>query len=83
MKIAICASMAFAREMMETKQALKTLGHAGLISDFAGDFLGKNEKEKQRLNKRNILEKDAIREFWKKIKTCDAIFGPQLRSSRH
>ncbi len=73
MKIAICSSMAFAREMIVVKGQLESLGHVAYISDFVKDFLGKSEEEKVELNKKNVEQKDAIREFWNKIQNCDAI----------
>ena len=73
MIIAICSSMAFAQQMINIKKQLESNGHDVHISDFVLDFLGKSEKEKQELNKKNVLEKDAIREFWNKIQKCDAI----------
>lgn len=73
MKIAICASMAFAKQMFEVKKELKLKGHRAFVSDFAREFIGKTEFEKRKLNKRNVMKKDAIREFWKKIKKCDSI----------
>ena len=65
--------MAFAQEMLATKAALGKMGHKALVSDFVMEFLGKTETEKERLNRRNVAEKDAIKEFWEKIKKCDAI----------
>lgn len=73
MKISIVGSMAFAREMLETKRQLKKVGHRAYVSDFIDDFLGISEADKEKLNRRNITEKDAIKEFWHKIKKCDAI----------
>ncbi|MFH1237706.1 MAG: hypothetical protein V1648_04885 [Candidatus Aenigmatarchaeota archaeon] len=73
MKIAICSSMVFAENMLETKEKLEKLGHEVLISDFIGSYAGKNEKEKERLTLLDKNEKDAIRRFWNKIKKSDAI----------
>lgn len=81
MKIAICASMAFAKEMVETKKALGKLGHVAVISDFSENFIGKTEAEKVKLNEAFVAKHDAIREFWKKIKKSEAILV--LNYDRH
>lgn len=73
MEIAIVGSMAFAKEMLVTKATLEKKGHKAFVSDFVKDFLGKTEREKEKLNRRNVVKKDAIKEFWHKIKKCDAI----------
>lgn len=73
MKVALVGSMAFAREMLDVKKKLEKKGHTPFVSNFVDDFLGKNEAEKEKLNRRNVVEKDAIKEFWHKIKKCDGI----------
>jgi hypothetical protein len=73
MKIAICSSLTFAKEMIEIKEKLVSLGHSAVISDFAEDFVGKTDGEKEKMNAENFATKDVIREFWKKIQTSDAI----------
>lgn len=65
--------MAFAKEMINAKKRLESMGHSVMVSQFIKDFLHISEEEKQKINKRNVLEKDAIREFWKKIIKSDAI----------
>ncbi len=73
--------MAFAKQMIELKQRLELAGHRVFVSDFIRDFLGVSEEEKERKNRRNVIQKDAIREFWKKIKKSDAILV--LNYDRH
>lgn len=73
MKIAICASMVFSENMLETKKELEKLGHVCFVSDFVNKYLGKSDKEKEDMTIRDKNENDAIREFWKKIKESDAI----------
>ena len=73
MKIAICSSLTFAKQMIDCKKELELLGHEAVYSDFADEFIGKTDEEKEKLNARNFAERDVIREFWKKIKLCDAI----------
>ena len=73
MKIAICASMVFAEKMVEVKQQLEEIGHTVFISQFAEGYLGKAEKEKEKLAVQDKNEHDAIRKFWEIIKKSDAI----------
>ena len=73
MKIAICASMAFAKEMLGTKKLLEQRGHTVFVSDYAEEFIGKTEVEKQLMNEKNFRERDVIRSHWKNIQKSDAI----------
>lgn len=73
MKIAICTSMVFTEKMLETKAALEKMGHEVFVSGFSEAYVGKTEKEKEVLTIYHKNEKDAIRDFWEKIKQSDAI----------
>jgi len=73
MKIAICASMVFAEKMVQVKHQLEEIGHTVFISQFAEGYLGKAEKEKEKLAVSDKNEHDAIRKFWEIIKKSDAI----------
>jgi hypothetical protein len=74
MKIAICGSMVFAEKMVQIKRKLEESGHEALISQFAEGYLGKSEKDKEKLAIDDKKEHDAIRKFWELIKKSDAIF---------
>jgi nucleoside 2-deoxyribosyltransferase len=73
MKIAICSSMVFTEKMIEIQQSLNKIGHEACISIFANAYIGKTVQEKEEITIYHKNEKDAIRKFWKIIKTCDAI----------
>jgi nucleoside 2-deoxyribosyltransferase len=73
MKVAICASMVFTAKMLEVKNQLKELGHEVHISSFVNEYVGKSEKEKEKITIYHKTQKDAIRKFFKKIKISDAI----------
>ena len=73
MKIAICASMVFAEKMVQVKRQLEKIGHTVYISQFAEGYLGKADKEKEKLAVQDKNEHDAIRKFWEIIKRSDAI----------
>jgi len=73
MKIAICGSMVFAEKMIQIKGELEEIGHEVFISQFAEGYLGKNEKDKEKLAIDDKNDHDAIRKFWELIKKSDAI----------
>ncbi|NTV24103.1 MAG: hypothetical protein HGA85_07090 [Nanoarchaeota archaeon] len=73
MKIAICGSMQFTDKMLETQKALENMGHTAFVSDFSGHYTGKTASQREDLKLHHKFEKDAIREYWEVIKTCDAI----------
>ena len=73
MIIAICGSMAFTEKMIDIKKDLENLGHDVLITDYAKDYYGKTLEEKEELTIKDKIEKDAMREFFDKIKKSDAI----------
>jgi predicted RNA-binding protein with PUA domain len=73
MKIAISGSMVFSEKMLEVKTKLEQLGHAIEISRFAVSYAGQSEDEKERRTVEDKMHNDAIREFWEKIKTSDAL----------
>lgn len=73
MKIAICSSMVFSEKILETKKELESMGHDVLIPNFVSAYLGKDEKEKERLTQYHKNEKDAIRAYWEEIRKSDAI----------
>src|SRR3989344_5711218 len=73
MKISICASMVFTEKMLGIKKELEGMDHECFVSGFAEAYVGKTEREKEELTLFHKNEKDAIREFWEKIKRSDAI----------
>ncbi|MFH1751711.1 MAG: hypothetical protein ABH821_02120 [archaeon] len=73
MKIVICGSMSFSEKMLEVKKELESKGHECFVSDFAQQYVGKEEIERNNLVLFHKNEKNAIIEYWKKIKESDAI----------
>ena len=73
MRIAICSSMVFSEKILKTKKELEAMGHEVLMPNFVNAYLGKDEKEKERLTKYHKNEKDAIRAYWGEIQKSDAI----------
>lgn len=65
--------MVFTEKMLAIKQVLEGQGHTVFVSCFSQEYVGKTEHEKEELTLFHKNEKDAIREFYEKIKECDAI----------
>lgn len=75
MKIAICSSMTFAKEMIELKKGLEKLNHKVIIQDDVelhtkGEIL---EEDKWRK-----LEIDPLKTYFEEIKKADAIIVNNL-----
>ena len=72
MKIAICGSMVFAKQMKKAGQFLEEKGHQVItpvfVDDWADGKLAKRLSEDKRKK-----EHDLIRDYYQKIKTADAI----------
>ena len=73
MKIAICGSMAFTKQMFQVEEKLEKLGHTAVVSGFGKHYLGKTQEEIEELKRYHKHEKDAIKEYWEEIKKADAI----------
>ena len=70
MKIAICGSMQFSKEMLGIKQKLEDLGHKVIVPEGTDDYVsGKRRPE----NKWEKLELNVIKEYYKEIKNSDAV----------
>lgn len=74
MKIVICASVAFSKEIVETKDELVKLGHEVVIPENVEEYAaGKRKPETwQELAERKI-EGDLIRGYFEEIKNSDAV----------
>jgi len=83
MKIVICGSMAFAKQMKDAKAYLKKQGHTVLLPKLVEKFI-KIKYLSQRAKKPNVskdareiarmkIEHDLIREHYEKIQGADAI----------
>jgi len=70
MKIALCASMAFAQEMIEIKNELKELGHEVIIQQDIESHAKGVIKEGEKWDKIII---DPFKTYFEEIRKCDAI----------
>lgn len=70
MKIAICASMAFAKEMIQIKKELEVLGHEVQIPENSEKFVNGEVSIEDKWEK---IEVDPLRVYFEEIKNSDAI----------
>jgi len=70
MKVAICSSMAFAKEMIRVKNELKSKGHEVIIQEDVEMHAKGKIKEEDKWRK---LQIDPIKTYYKEIKKADAI----------
>jgi len=70
MKIAICGSMQFAKEMIETADKLREIGHIVSVPEGVGDFASGNVSVDDKWLK---ASKDVIKEWKKVIDNSDAV----------
>ena len=74
MKIFICSSMVFAKEMIEIKQLLEEAGHE-IMSTEDLEYYEENPDHKDDFDRELALalEEDVLRDAFDKIAQCDAI----------
>ena len=71
MKIALCGSMKFGKDMLEFKQELETKGHRVIVPENTESYAdGTIDVE----NKWEKIQLDVIKSYFEKIKEQDAIF---------
>lgn len=73
MRIGIIGSMQFTEKMLEVREALNALGHDAFVTGFAQAFIGKTDKEKEKIKLEQKYHQDAIREFWDLMQDADAV----------
>lgn len=74
MKIVICGSMAFSKEMVEIEKELKKIGHRIILPRHSEEYaklkISDNESSESIKNK---IENNLIQDYFEKIKNSDAI----------
>ncbi|MEK7089402.1 MAG: hypothetical protein AAB920_01135 [Patescibacteria group bacterium] len=70
MKIAICGSMVFSKEMMEIKEKLEQFGHGVILPANTERYANGGKMLESKWAK---IEGDLIRDYYNKIKECDAV----------
>jgi nucleoside 2-deoxyribosyltransferase len=70
MKITICASMSFSKEILETKKKLEELGNEVIIPKNTQKFVDGQVSVEDKWEK---IEVDPLRVYFKEIKNSDAI----------
>lgn len=73
MKIGVVGSMQFTENMIELKDKLCKMGHDAYLTTLSTPFIGKTDKEKEKIKLHQKYNMDAIREFWSMMQGGDAI----------
>lgn len=73
MKIAIAGSMQHTEKMIDVAKKLEEMGHMVFLSGFAKYYVGKTAGQIEKLKNYHKKNKDAIREFWKKMQKADVL----------
>jgi hypothetical protein len=73
MKVVVAGSMQFTEQMIAVCEELSKLGHTPIMSGFKDNYVGKTADEIEKLKLIDKNEHDAIREFWRPMKTADAL----------
>ena len=73
MKITICGSMSFAKEMTEIAAALEQLGHQVLVPLDTEDHLKDASLKGSAREREHVIALDAYRDHYHKIEQSDAI----------
>jgi hypothetical protein len=73
MKVGVIGSMQYTEKMMGICDELRNLGHEAFMSKFAASFVGKDDKERERIKLEQKYQQDAIREDCKWVKNMDAL----------
>ncbi|MEK7612845.1 MAG: hypothetical protein AAB449_01720 [Patescibacteria group bacterium] len=70
--------MQYTEQMLKTCDELKALGHDAFLTDLHAPFIGKSDEEKEEIKLFQKNNKDAIREFWRKMQGADAVLVVNL-----
>lgn len=73
MRIGVAGSMQFTERMIELCEQLESMGHEAFMSKFGPHFVGKTDKEKEKIKLEQKYNHDAIREFWKPMQDAGAL----------
>jgi len=71
MKIAICGSMEFSKEMIDLKKQLELLGHSVILPENAQQFASGEFNISESAGMK--IHGDLILNYYNKIKECDAV----------
>lgn len=70
MKIAICGSMQFGKEMLEIKQKLESFGHFVVVPKDTEHYASGKKNVEGKWEKQ---EGDLLKNYWNEIKVSDAV----------
>lgn len=81
MRIGVVSSMHHSEQMLDIMNRLRALGHDAFASSWLEEFIGKDDAAKEQIKLDQKFNRDAIRDFWRKMQTGDAILV--LNFGRH
>ncbi len=73
MRIGVVGSMQFTEKLIEYRDKLNKMGCDAFVTNLADPFIGKSNKEKEKIKIYQKNNKDAIREFWRQMQGADGI----------
>ncbi|MEA1936645.1 MAG: hypothetical protein U9N04_00855 [Patescibacteria group bacterium] len=74
MKIVICGSMTFSKDMIDIEKELLEIGYSVIIPKYTKEYAElKLAEETHSESVKNKVENDLIRDYFNKIKSCDAV----------
>ncbi len=73
MRIGVVGSMQYTEKMLDLRDKLISAGHDAFVTSLAPPFVGKTDREKEKIKLHQKNNKDAIREFWRLMQGADAI----------
>lgn len=78
MRIGVIGSMQYTEQMISIKDQLIKMGHNAFLTNLASPFIGKTNKEKEKIKIHQKKNQDAIREFWRLMQGADAVLVVNL-----
>ncbi len=73
MKIYVAGSMQFIEKKIAIRDNLNKLGHMARVTSFSDAFIGKSDKEKEKIKISQKNDEDAIRACWDEMQGDEAI----------
>jgi len=73
MRVGVIGSMHHAEKMLWACNELQKMGHEIAVSNNTKSFLGMTSEERMKHQQICQEEKDAIRDFWRKMQSTDAV----------
>ena len=74
MKVVVCGSMQFCKEMVAAKNEMESLGFSVLLPEHSEEYAKKEISDNESSESiKNKVEQDLIRKYFEEIKKCDTV----------